>query len=258
MKFKFSLVFFLIIIFLILLPNSSSKTIATGPCDYVSGRINATDLITALADSEGFGTKSGACVINTNDAVFKIDNIPKYADLKSKYYTQSKALKVTVTSTSLPAVIADQTVYLVIGDLTVSGAVPGGTAVVFVDGQLNINSDFTYGSDTTGIVFIVQGNVNIDQTVTKIDAVIISGGTICTAYNSGSCLNGTVTTAPLVINGSLISLDATYPIQFKRYLSDNSKAAEVVKHQVKYLVILRNILSDTVQKWTEVLPAPQP
>ncbi len=61
-----------------------------------------------------------------------------------------------------------------------------------------------------------------------------------------------MTAQQLVINGSLISLNADTPIQFKRNLADNISAAEKINHEVKYLVLLRNLFSDTLERWSEV------
>lgn len=139
------------------------------------------------------------------------------------------------------------------------------TRVIFVDGVLNINDNFcntnTVGSANcnsstpidalTGTVYVVSGNVIIDPSVTRIDAVIISYGTI---YTEG--VDCTMSSDPpgsqLIINGSLVSLNADEPIQFCRKLADNSTAAEKIVNQPKYLVILRDLMSTTVQKWSEI------
>ena len=127
------------------------------------------------------------------------------------------------------------------------------TLVVFVDKTLTINTNILHPDVNSGLVFVVKGNVNIDKTVTQIDAVIIAQGTIYTAAASGStCTVSSVPATPLTINGSLVSLDPDNPIIFCRSLTDNSQPAEKINHQVKYLVILRDLLSDTYQKWSEI------
>lgn len=123
--------------------------------------------------------------------------------------------------------------------------------VVFTAGNLLISQN-NIGSTQEGLVFVVKGNVNIHKDVTRIDAVIISEGTICTAYDGTACLDGKTITPQLTINGSLIALNGSAPIQFRRALTDNSQPAEKINHQVKYLVILRDLLSDTYQKWSEI------
>lgn len=216
-----------------------------------------------------FGTTSGACIVDPN-AAFAPYKIPTYNDLKSLYYDQAKQ---SGSITKHDAQVGDKNegdirmttgndhLYYIKktnststdGNLTISSNISGNqTGVVFVDGNLNITSNLTTAN--SGLVFVVKGDVNIDKTVQQIDAVIISEGTICTAYD-GTCpaTNVPNNSQPLVINGSLISLNESKPIKFKRSLADNnSLPAEKINHQIKYLVILRNLFSDTFQRWSEI------
>ncbi len=308
MKFKFSLVFFLIIFVLILLPNSSYNPKVLADCTVGIGHTYATGLVTA--DSGSFAS-TGACIIS-GDVVISTLNINDYASLKTAYYDKANttyAVKhppLTDPSYTQNDIHFNDTIggavanslYYITGNLNIGGNNAGtNTGIVFVDGDLNINKDYCYNGSgsagpcnvsggaigtTTGTVFIVKGNVNIDQNVTRIDAAIISGCpatniTGCTAAGGGRIYTATDnTTTPvtlctssniptlntLVINGSLISLDPD-PLKnivfCRTLLSDNTnKAAEIINLQVKYLVILRNILSQTVQTWTEVVPTPAP
>lgn len=146
------------------------------------------------------------------------------------------------------------------------------TGVIFIKGNLTIgpipgSNKLTHGNNNSGLVFIVKGNVNIHQSVEEIHAVIIAEGIICTAYDdSTSCPTSNVSTITgtnnpikqLIINGSLISLNQsdTIPIKFMRSrgVLDASEPAEKIVYQPKYLVILRNLVSDTFQKWSEIQP----
>ncbi len=303
MKFKFTLVFFLIIFILILLPNSSYDVRVLADCSVGTGHTYATGLVTA--DSGSFAS-TGACIIS-GDVVISTLNINDYASLKTAYYdrintsslvTKHPTLNGDNTEANIPFDGSANSLYYITGNLNIGGNNAGtNTGIVFVDGDLNINKDYCYNGSgsagpcnvsggaigtTTGTVFIVKGNVNIDQNVTRIDAAIISGCpatniTGCTAAGGGRIYTATDnTTTPvtlctssniptlntLVINGSLISLDPD-PLKnivfCRTLLSDNTnKAAEIINLQVKYLVILRNILSQTVQTWTEVVPTPAP
>lgn len=250
-----------VIIFITLLPSTHAQT---PTCTTSTPR--AEGLVSAPQQSltSKFGTSSGACIIDPK-ASFVPFKIPTFDDLKSLYFDQSKATKSTaLTSISSTTTFSGDTVYYVNGDLTVSGTPTGsGTPVIFINGNLNITSNYTYGTPLTGTVFIVKGNVNIFSSISRIDTEIISEGTICTAYDGISCPAINTTSSQLVINGSLISLNSATPIKFRRTLSDNTLPSEKINHQVKYLVILRNIFSETLQKWTEIagsvsLPSPPP
>lgn len=170
------------------------------------------------------------------------------------------------TQANIPFNDSTDSVYHISGNLTLGGNNTGTkSGVVFVDGDLNINADYYYGAagptsavaPQVGTVFVVGGNVYIAQSVTRVDAVIISSGKIYTAATSGTTCSSTnlvQTSSPLTINGSLISLNQIdqIPINFCRTLSDNSIAAEKIVAQPKYLVILRHVLSDTLQRWSEI------
>lgn len=234
----------------------------------------ATGLVTTPSiTGSRFGTDSGSCIVNDPKAAFVPYKIPVYEDLKSLYYTQSKSTKQPLTSDSAPLNFTGDTVYLRDGDLTISTSnIGASTGVVFVEGDLNITGNYCHAlpsgtcnpssnnvSGTAGTVFVVKNNVYIDKNVNRIDAVIISSGTIYTGSDTPSteCANNSVlypliANGQLVINGSLISLSTLNPIVFCRELVDNSKAAEKINHQIKYLVILRNLLSDTLQRWSEI------
>lgn len=179
------------------------------------------------------------------------------------------------TQDDIPFSVGSDHIYNITGNLNISNNPAGSqTGVVFVDGNLNFTSNYIYGTNLTGTIFVVQGDINIDTAVTIIDAVLISEGTIYTA--GSNCNTNSAVANQLVINGSLISLkqppdtepNAVY-IKFCRKLEetgalkDSTDPAEKINHQVKYLVILRDLLSDTYQKWSEitgdiVLPTPAP
>lgn len=171
--------------------------------------------------------------------------------------TKHAVLKGDKTETDIPLTGTTDHIYAISGKLDISNNISGNqTGVIFVDGNLTINpsnNKLTHGSATSGLVFVVKEDVYIDTSVTQVDAVIIAEGTIYTAASPGhSCATSAVTASTLTINGSLISLNPDKPIKFCRKLSDNSQPAEVINHQVKYLVILRDLLSDTYQKWSEI------
>ncbi len=237
----------------------ASGTCSTGATTVVQdGLVSAPDLGNA-----GLVTNTGTCIIDPK-AAFAPYKIPSYEDLESLYYTQAKspvskgAVSGSPNQGQFISVFNQKDVVLVNGDLpSLNYTGKPKPSIVFVEKDLSINDDI---DANPGLVFIVKGDVNIDPSVTSIDAVIIASGTIYTA--GAGCANSSVTTSDsLIINGSLISLkqppitdpNASY-IKFCRTLSgtgNDTAPAEKIIHQVKYLVILRNLLSDTFQRWSE-------
>lgn len=164
------------------------------------------------------------------------------------------------------------------GNLEISGNNPGtGSGVVFVDGDLYFIGDYCYGAANclpetppaglVGAVFVVSGDIHIAPNVKRIDAVLISEGYIYTAANPAETCDTNQKTEespgvpiqPLTINGSLISVkkppnidNPEAYIKFCRTLANNNQAAEKINHQPKYAVILRYLLSDTQERWSEI------
>lgn len=230
---------------------------STGICPIQSSNPRVLDgLISTPSDpSPKFSNTTGQCVIS-NQAVFVPYRIPTYEDLKSIYYTQAKSSKAvkTVTAIAIPAT-DDQKVFNYTNttsniDIPPAGLSYSGTTVNFIEGSLDIRGNVQAADTTKGLVLIVKGDINIDPTVTRIDAVLISTGRVYTA--GANCIkNSATSTNQLVINGSLISFDPG-SIVFCRSLNDNTLPAEKIIQQPKYLIILRNLLSDTQQKWSEI------
>ena len=187
---------------------------------------------------------------------FDTTNMPNYDRLKEDFYTKSSFPKIEVSSSSLT--IQNETIYHSGGDLSVSSVSGSGIGIVFVDGNLEIAANLLYGKGdiSSGLVFIVKDNVYIRSSVTEVNAVIVAEGRILTAAPlNGSC-NPDEITQTLVVNGSLISINSTSPINFCRNKADNRTAAEIINHQTKYLILLKNIFSDTVQQWSEIVDLP--
>jgi len=274
---RMTMVLFLLLVtlFYILSPKPQTLTptsFAAGTeCQVdTSANARASGLISIGADSAltgKFGNPAGICAYDPK-AAFISFKLPTYAELKSRHFDQAKDnptafvnknTMITVnpaTQANIPMGAAEDQLYYLTGNLELTGNPSGSrTGIIFIDGNLNISfADITYGTATTGLVFVVKGNVNINAGVQIINTVIISQGTI---YTGGTgCTKSSVSAPALTITGSLISLDSTKPIVFCRILSDNSTPAEVINHQSKYVVILRDLFSDTLQKWTEVAGVP--
>ncbi len=142
-------------------------------------------------------------------------------------------------------------VYQIKGDLTLSGPItaPPKSVVIFVDGKVNINSDFTYGNSSSGVVIVSNQDMNINADVRQVDAILVTYGQFCSAYKGSAC---DTSDKQLVINGSVITLNPAIPPTFSRALQDNSQAAEKFNFQAKYYGLLTNMFTDTVKIYSEI------
>lgn len=160
--------------------------------------------------------------------------------------------------------------YRITGDLTLnSDLTVNETGVIFVDGNLYINTNILNDNATKGLVFVVKGEIFIQRDVTKVNAFLVahgknSSGTditpICTAYDPAAGCNDYADNATrkyLEINGSVISLsqNAAFPANFARKKYDSvlsDKPAETINYQAKYLVIMKDIFSRDLKIWREI------
>lgn len=244
--------------FLVFLPNipknntlASCTTPSTTPALLGTGTTGGGNVL-VTAPIANLATNS-LCVTSSTTSVPSF-SFPSFDDLKSLYYTQSKAsqsLLYSVTSMS-----AD-TAYDITGNLTISsGATISHNGVVFVEGNLYLNANpVNNPSSSSGLIFIVKGDINISPAVTQIDAFLVTFGVFCSSWISPAC---SPSSNALTINGSVISLgldsstNTPYPPKFVRSLADNSVAAEKIVFKPKYLVILKDLLGRNQNIWSEV------
>ena len=215
-----------------------------------------------------FGNPGGNCTTG-EVAKFSTYKLPTYESLKDIYYTRAKDTSTItkhapigtgsteVTEASIDLTGTKDHIYFVNGNLTKNGGFPQDanlrTGLVFVEGNFTI-ADTGIGY-TGGLVFIVKGNIILNTSVTIVNAVLISQGKIYTA-GSGCSPNNKVLADQLVINGSLVALNSDNPIQFCRTLSNNNVPSELINQQPKYLILLRDLMSTSLQIWQEVAGAP--
>jgi hypothetical protein len=215
---------------------------------------SATGLITAagLITNKGFGNPTGQCIQGTF-AEFRspyYDAYGTYNALYAQYYERKTTGRYNYNPGSG---ITQQGAYLYNGDLNITNQISGSaTAVIFVNGNLTIGplagNELIYGTNSTGLVFVVKGKIDIHKSIQRIDAVLIAEGVgqqyaMCTTWD-GSCPFNTqvidFSGRQLLVNGSLIALNSQFLINFKRSTSDNAIPTEKVNYQAKYLAILNN------------------
>ena len=205
--------------------------------------------------------------ITSNRALIPQFGIPTYLEMRSIFYEQAKTISGKVNKQ--PKLVGginhqqivfsgnDAHIYWVNnGDLTIGGGISGNPVrLLFIDGNLLINQNITSGNgNAQGLVFIVQGDINIAPTVTNIDAVLIVYGNFCSGFSAGSCPSP-IEAPKLTIRGSVMYLnpDTSTSPKFVRTRDSvvNNEPAEDLIYDPKYLVILNNIMTRTLSVWTE-------
>lgn len=261
-KVLFVVVFFLLGVYLYTLSVSLASAQST-PCQltgageesFADGLISAGGGISGKVDSA-----TGACVVDPA-AKYATYELPKnYEELKNTYYLRAKPISTTTRNpassetnkSALRNLDTKNQIYNFTGDFNIAGRVDGTkVGIIFIDGNLTIQNKLDYPSAEGGLIFIVKNNVFISSQVTKLDAVIIAFGEICSNATGSSCNPLPTPPTPysqqLVVDGSFISLNRDTPVKFTRSLRDNREAAELIIQQPKFLVLLKDIFSETLE-----------
>ncbi|MEK7595837.1 MAG: hypothetical protein AAB443_04605 [Patescibacteria group bacterium] len=204
--------------------------------------------IAMLSASEGgylAGAKEGVSNITTTNnwylEDYEILSFDNYSAWYSKYPTTT-----SLPSGKLPTVSGK---YRVNSDFTIaSSTIPNGlsttqnlSSVVFVNGDLNINTNYSLHA-TSGIIFIVSGDISVSSSTSSIDGFFITDGQFD---------GGTGTTALTVTGG--VQADS---FNLKRSLNgsqNSSNPAITFNYVAKYLVVGKNQLTANFGvKWLEV------
>lgn len=135
--------------------------------------------------------------------------------------------------------------FLIKNEVGVTGALWAGKpseGVYFVNGDLNIDSDFTLGSDKFFMV-VVKGKISVDNSVTNLDGIYVADKGIEILGNSEN---------QLVINGMLYSRGK---IRLARSYSDkglnNSSPAIKINYQPGLIFNMPGKLMEVMSGWRE-------
>ena len=145
------------------------------------------------------------------------------------------------------------------GDYTVgpawSAAYTGVPAVVFVDGDLNINHNLTISNQPSGLpsglIFVASGNVTVADSVDRVDGIYIADQFFNTSdtVNCSSFLQGA---SQLTINGAVYYFGEGC---FRRALANNyATPAEIINFPPDYLWTFREIIGESRTVYNEVAP----
>lgn len=202
-----------------------------------SGKYQSTYLV---AGKEGLDTDL------SSEAGWRIGNYTKrliptggtYNFLKERFRQ-----KATTEACSLGALATGTGPHFCASDVTLSGSVPGGHKVLFVDGSLTVDGNLTVGAADT-VTFIVSGNINVDPTVTQMDGIYVAG----LAFNSSS------SSSALVVDGAVYADAVSLGRVLVPASANDTNPAEQLNFQVKYLVGLNSVLGSPSVSWREVAP----
>ncbi|OGC46302.1 hypothetical protein A2V49_00360 [candidate division WWE3 bacterium RBG_19FT_COMBO_34_6] len=181
---------------------------------------------------------------STTDWIVKPSPTPQ--DFTYSDYFNKVGSKTTLNDT----LIASTGVYYKNGDFEISNqSLPNDydendfDQVVFINGNLRINSGITISENSTSL-FVVSGNVEIAKAVEYVDLAIFSDQDIYTAYD----INPDEATKTLYLKG-LYSADKIY---FQRTLqgTNNQKDPAVdITYEPKYLLQIRDIFGKNYVIW---------
>lgn len=224
---------------------------------------NDNSLITSVGTENIFSANSsyGTCVYGQAN---KIDTatIPTYDDLKSIYFDQSKsATKSTITNLNSGALTTGGNLFYYNGGLEITSKleVPNKAVVVFINGNLTLNPNgagneeiVTVGSNSSGIVFIVKGDIRVGKNVSKIDAFMITEGVFCSSWDKDESKCSKSDGKQLVINGSVIAINPNNPPSFMRTNGVNASPSEKIIYQPKYIPLMSSVMAKNETYWSEV------
>ncbi len=180
------------------------------------------------------------------------DSFPTYSELQTMYdYTN--ATEITDLS---PAQMPSPGVYKITTGYTISSSpctLPD--AVVFVDGTLDITTDFggTVSGDPVGfkngcnasLAFIVSGDINIASDVNNIYGIFYAAGSSPTGIiNTGSGAT------PLYVFGSLLA--NSFTLGRNLGAGNATSPAEQIIYMPQYFITLKNLLGRSQVSWKEV------
>lgn len=246
--------------------DTGSRRIAIG-----SGLLSLRD---TLGQADTTFSSPSNCIVGERATLLLATN---FSTLKSLYYDQAKfsagdqvvkenPLVGNKTEGNIPVTGTSDHLYLINpnsgtgepGNLTLNTNIPGNrSGVVFVSGDLNIKTNIIASGNSSGLVFIVQGNINVDPGVDQIDAFMITFRQFCSA-GTYPCPASVTVSKPLQINGSVIALSSspsappTPPMFVRNLTNGNATAAENIVYQAKYLAIFKAVFARTRSIWSEL------
>lgn len=142
--------------------------------------------------------------------------------------------------------------------------IPRNRHVVFVNGDLFIRNNITIpktgaAAGTSGIIFIVKGNIGIATSVTQLHGIFMAGGAIDNSCNGSSFSGNDCLSAesgrnnPLTVEGSMISLNGGFKTERKNPANPDDPSEKFI-FRPDLLLTASSIIGNVNYTWTEVEP----
>jgi hypothetical protein len=116
--------------------------------------------------------------------------------------------------------------------------------VILLDGDLNIRNNIQVDSSRSAfLMFVVNGDINIDQGVTRIEGIYYATGEFKTGAGN----------ATLAVNGSVVAMQG---VKLQRVLPSAQKVnpAEVFTYRPDLMLFIPPVFASTRVEWREVAP----
>ncbi len=224
----------------------ASGSIIDGGTNAPAGKFNTTFL--QLSKSGGISNFRSQNWSVSDDDKFST-NPATFSQLMSMYESEAVALP---APSALPGGI-----YTTTGNLSYTGnySFNGPVVIIVRSGNLYIENDLTIAGNQNGVIFMVEGDINIRDTVTRADGIYIAQNTFRSAYN----LPSIQFTDQLQINGAVYSYGG---FALDRIIDPGTGApgnvaddpGELINYQPKYLIIYGDLLSVSNTSWNEIAP----
>ncbi len=223
-----------------------------GPWIQISGEgpVRSNSTIDMLAEAEGNNT-DGLIEVGGNTIEFftssKDWEVKNSVNPITYNYSQLWDL-VTESKTEITSLQTNSGTYVIDGNFEISSLPSGFSSssfnqIVFVNGNLRISTNVNI-ADTSTLLFVVNGNVEVDKTVVTVNCGMFAENSIFTAYNIAE---GDATET-LTLNG-IFSADA---FVFQRTLQgtdNNNIPSEDFVFEPKYMIKLKDFLGDSRVTW---------
>ena len=224
----------------------ASGSIIDGGSDAPVGQYNTTYL--QLSKTGGISSFRSQNWSVSDDPKFST-NPATFSGLMSMYESKAVALPA-------PGALSGG-IYATTGNLTYTGnyTFNGPVVIIVKSGNLYVENDLNINGNQNGVIFMVDGDINVRDTVSEIDGILIAKNTFRSAYN----LPSIQFTSQLVVNGAVYSFGG---FALDRIIDPGTGATEdvadepgeLINYDPKYLIIYGGLLSVSNTSWSEVAP----